>query len=122
MRDTIKSHSEFMFKEADPCAKSAYFIVRAKKARFKTNPRYGILVTKRTFKLAVMRNRAKRLLRDWLQYHVGMMSPEFDYVFILRHGILEADRLSGRVAMFKALRHIARKYGQKPREKSRNAG
>jgi hypothetical protein len=35
-----------------------------------------------------------------------MMHPEWDYVFIIRRAILDADRTSGRVAMKKALNYL----------------
>ena len=68
--------------------------------------RYGLIVTKKTFKHAVDRNRAKRLIRDWIAFNEHMMRPEWDYVFIIRRAILDADRTSGRVAMKKALNYL----------------
>lgn len=110
MRDTIKSHADFHTTDNDPSAKALFFFIRAKPARFPQNPRIGFMATKHTFKLAVERNRAKRLLRDWVQYHHRLMAPEFDYIFIARHMILDATRPAGRIAMEKALTHIAHKY------------
>lgn len=105
-RDTIKNHADFAMAENDPVAKSAYFLVRAKNAKFPGDARYGMIVTKKTFKRAVDRNRAKRMLRDWLAFSEHMMYPEWDYVFIIRRAILDADRTSGRVAMKKALNYL----------------
>ena len=65
-----------------------------------------MIVTKKTFKHAVDRNRAKRMLRDWIAFTEHMMRPEWDYVFIIRRAILDADRTSGRVAMKKALNYL----------------
>ena len=118
MRNTIKNHNDFKCAVDDPMARSAFFIVRAIPAKFRDDPRYGLVVTKRTFKLAVHRNRAKRLLRDWLQFHSYIMLPEFDYIFIARAPILTATRDEGRFAMEKALSHIYRKYGTKKKKKS----
>ncbi|MBO4583179.1 MAG: ribonuclease P protein component [Alphaproteobacteria bacterium] len=118
MRDTIKSHADFHTTDADPSARSAFFFIRAKVARFPTNPRVGFMATKHTFKLAVERNRAKRLLRDWVRYHSGLLVPEFDYIFIARHMILDATRPAGREAMEKALLHIAHKYAPKKAKKN----
>lgn len=117
MRDTIKKHTDFLMSETDPSARSAYFIVRAKKARFADNPRVGFTATKHTFRFAVQRNRAKRLMRDWVRFCSDLLAPEFDYVFIARPPILEASRDSGRDAMFKALQHITRKYAPKKSKK-----
>ena len=113
MRDTIKKHADFLMADSDPVARSAYFIVRAKNARFAENPRIGFTATKHTFKLAVHRNRAKRLMRDWVRFYSDLLAPEFEYVFIARAPILEATRDMGREAMFKALKHIMRKYAPK---------
>jgi ribonuclease P protein component len=70
--------------------------------------RYGLIATKKTFKHAVDRNRAKRLLRDWIMFNEKTLRNDADYVFIARRAILDADRTSGRTAMRKAL-HFLRK-------------
>ncbi len=106
IRDTIKNHADFAMGENDPVAKSAYFLVRAKRAKLPDDARYGMIVTKKTFKHAVDRNRAKRMLRDWIAHCEHMMCPEWDYVFIIRRAIIEADRTSGRDAMKKALNYL----------------
>ena len=113
MRDTIKKHSDFHMTEDDPSARSEFFVVRARKTVFPGDARVGFTVTKRTFKLAVERNRAKRLMRDWVRFCDDLMVPEFDYVFIARPSILTATRDMGRIAMTKALRHILKKYAPK---------
>lgn len=105
-RDTIKNHSDFAMGENDHVAKSAYFLVCAKNAKIPGDARYGMIVTKKTFKHAVDRNRAKRMLRDWLAFNERMLRPEWDYVFIIRRAIIDADRTSGRVAMKKALNYL----------------
>lgn len=113
MRNTIKNHKDFFMADSDPAALSALFVVRAKPAKFPDDPRYGVIAAKRTFKLAVQRNRAKRLLREWIRFHQNLLAPECDYVFVARFPILDADRESGRAAMAKALMHIQRKYVKK---------
>jgi len=77
-------------------------------ARIADDPQYGLTVTKRTFKHAVDRNRAKRLMRDWLRFNERMMRPDCDYVFIIRRGILGASRTDGRTALKKALHYLRR--------------
>lgn len=106
IRDTIKNHADFAARENDPTARCAFFLVRAKPAKFENDARYGLIVTKKTFKHAVDRNRAKRLLRDWIAHNEKMMRPDWDYVFIARRDIQQADRLAGRVAMKKALNYL----------------
>lgn len=105
-RDTIKKHEDFATAQNDPSARSAYFLIRAKKAKFENDPRYGVSVTKRSFKHAVDRNRAKRMLRDWIAFNEDLLRPEWDYVFIVRKDIFCADCYTGRGAMKKALRYM----------------
>ena len=99
--------------EDDPVAKSNMFLVRIKPAKFPDDPRYGIIVTKKMFKHAVDRNRAKRLLRDWIAFNEKNMRPQWDYVYIVRRGIMDASRTDGRVAMKKALHYLNKQYGKK---------
>lgn len=106
MRDTIKNHNDFLMQPTDPVARCSYFLIRAKKAKFPDDARYGITATKKTFKHAVDRNRAKRLLRDWIRHNEKLMRPDWDYVFIVRRGIMDATRDQGREAMRKALHYL----------------
>lgn len=110
MRKTIKKHSDFAVTPDDLSGMSAYFIARAKHTRFTNDARYGLIVTKRTFKHAVDRNRAKRLLRDWVRHHDDMMLPDMDYIFVARTPILKATREEGRTAMRKALHWISKTH------------
>ena len=105
-RNTIKKHSDFLVGENDPTARCAYFLVRAKSAKYQNDARYGLIVTKKTFKHAVDRNRAKRLIRDWIAYNEKLLRDEWDYIFVIRHAILDADRDSGRESMRKALHYL----------------
>lgn len=106
IRDTIKNHRDFLMGENDPVAKSGLFLVRMKPAKFPDDPRYGLIVTKKMFKHAVDRNRAKRLLRDWIAFNEKLMRKDHDYIFIVRRNILNATRTDGRVAMKKALHYL----------------
>ncbi|MBO4480464.1 MAG: ribonuclease P protein component [Alphaproteobacteria bacterium] len=112
MRDTIKKYQDFRTADSDPSARSAYFTIRAKKAKFQDDARVGFVATKRTFKLATDRNRAKRLLRDWVRFCSDLMLPQYDYIFIACANILHTERETGRAAMAKALQHIVRKYNK----------
>ena len=105
-RNTIKNHVDFAMGDNDPVARCGFFLVRAKTAKFPDDPRFGIIVTKKTFKHAVDRNRAKRLLRDWIEFNEDMMRDDWDYVFVIRRDILDATRTDGRVAMKKALNYL----------------
>lgn len=110
MRDTIKNHKDFIMRDEDPVAKSEYFIVRIKPCTLPNTPRYGVTATKRTFKLAVCRNRAKRLLRDWVRFNENLLLPNVDYIFIARHPILDATRDDGRAAMARALTYLNKNF------------
>ena len=106
MRDTIKKHSDFLMTDDNPTARSEFFYVRMKPCVVSGSPRYGLMATKRTFKLAVHRNRAKRLLRDWIRFNEQYLRPDMDYVFVARRPILEAPREDGRAAMKRALVYL----------------
>ncbi len=105
--------------ENDPVARSPYFLVRAKPAKFADDPRFGLIVTKKTFRHAVDRNRAKRLLRDWIAHNDKMLSANMDYVFIARRAILDATRSDGRAALGRALNYMRREI-RAMSEKSQN--
>ena len=106
-RKTIRNHKDFIVPHDCPAVMGQYFIVKAKPMA-KSNARYGIIASKRTFKLAVQRNRAKRLLRDWIAYNEDLMLPNFDYVFIARWAILDCTRKTGRNKMADSLKKISK--------------
>ena len=78
------------------------------KPMVKKDARYGVIASKRTFKLAVNRNRAKRLLRDWIADNENLMLPNMDYVFIARAAVLDCSREIGRKKMANALKKISK--------------
>ena len=90
MRNTIKNHKDFTIENEDATARCAYCLIRARHIRFPGDPQYGLVVTKRTFRNAVDRNRAKRLLREWIRQNERHMRDDLDYVFIARSMILTA--------------------------------
>lgn len=106
MRDTIKNHHQFLMADTDPSARCSYFLIRARKTIFPGDARYGITTTKKTFRLAVNRSRARRLLRDWIRFNETLLRKDMDYVFIARRDILRATRQDGRTAMKKALYYL----------------
>ncbi len=105
-RKTIRAYKDFLTSRDDLCARSPYFILKTKVAKYPKDPRYGIIAPKRVFKAAVDRNRAKRLLRDWIFYNENLMLDEFDYIFIIYKDILGATRDEGREAARRAFRRI----------------
>lgn len=96
----------------NPTARHEFFLIRAKPAKFADDARYGLIATKKTFRLAVERNLAKRKLRDWIRFNEKYLLPDRDYVFVARRGILGAERKNGRTAMGRALRYIDRQNAE----------
>jgi len=106
-RKTIRNHKDFLTAPTDKMVTDSCFIVKIKTAA-KKDARYGIIAPKRTFKLAIQRNRAKRLLRDWILNSEHLMLPDMDYIFIARSAILECSREKGREQMAKALEKLSK--------------
>lgn len=106
-RKTIRNHKDFATTPDDPVVPDFYFIVKAKRA-VKKDSRYGLIAAKRIFKLATLRNRAKRLLRDWIAYNEHLMKPNMDYIFIARPTILNCAREAGRKKLAHALKKISK--------------
>ena len=107
-RKTIRAYKDFLTSKDDLWGRARYFVVKTKLAKYPKDPRYGIIVSKRVFKAAVDRNRAKRLLRDWIFFNEKYMLDKFDYIFIIGKDILGASRDEGRKATRRVLRRIIR--------------
>ena len=106
-RKTIRNHKDFLTTPDDKVVMNHFFITKTKNM-VKKDARYGIIASKRTFKLAVNRNRAKRLLRDWIAFNEDLMLPDMDYVFIARAAVLDCSREVGRHKMKNALKKISK--------------
>ena len=102
-RKTIRNHRDFLTSPDNPSVMGLCFVVRVKPAQRK-DPRYGIIASKHIFKNAVNRNRAKRLLRDWIAFNEDLMLPDMDYIFIAREPVLECTREIGREKVANALK------------------
>ena len=83
-----------------------FFIAKARPTKWPNDARYGLTATKRTFRPAVLRNRAKRLLRAWLKEAESSLNPDLDYVFIARSGILDATLPDGVAQLNRALKKL----------------
>ena len=106
MRQTIKQHKDFAAGENDPVVKTPLFIVRSRPTFWAGDAKYGLIVTKRTFRHAHNRNRAKRLLRVWIRNCESDLKPDMDYIFIARAAILDATLSVGTETMKKALNKL----------------
>lgn len=94
--------------ENAPIAKTQLFIAKCDKTKFSGDARYGLIATKKTFKLAVRRNRVKRLLRVWIAKNEDLLNPNFDYIFIARRNILNASLENGSNIMQNALQDLSK--------------
>lgn len=112
MRNTIKNHNDFKTDRSYPYALTDLFAIRTKNAKFSDDPRYGLVVSKRNFRFAVHRNRAKRLLRDWIAFAEKYMCDDMDYVFFAHPEILNdgITREIGREKMASALIEIKNRH------------
>ena len=108
MRKTIKKHKDFECDDTANVVATDLFIVKSRATLFPGDARYGLIVTKRTFRHAVNRNRAKRLLRAWIRQSEDGLDDRLDYIFIARAKILGADLPTGLAVMKKALRKISK--------------
>lgn len=111
-RKTIRNHRDFITSPLSPKTVTDFCVIKAKPAKIPGDARYGLIVSKRSFKLAVERNRAKRLMRDWISYNEDLMLPALDYIFILRNTILNATRDKGRASTSVALHKIAKAHNK----------
>ena len=108
MRNTIKNHNDFTTDRSCPYVTTDLFVIRTRPAKYENDARYGLVVAKRNFRFAVERNRAKRLLRDWIAFSEQYMCDDLDYVFFARANILgdSVTREIGRNMMVNALQDI----------------
>ena len=109
-RKTIRNHNDFFVPKNGLVARNDYFVVKAKAAKFSDSPRYGIVVTKKIFKLATIRNRAKRVLRDWVAHNEDLMIDVLDYVVIASDKLLICSHEDGRNYMQDAMKKISEIY------------
>nr|MBQ0090928.1 ribonuclease P protein component [Candidatus Enterousia merdequi] len=109
-RKTIRKHFDFICPHDCLMARGSALIVKTKPLKIPCDPRYGLVVSKRDFKLATERNHVKRLLRDWIAYNEDLMLNDFDYVFIANRNILSVNRETGRQEIKNLLNKISKKF------------
>lgn len=91
MRKTLRKHSDFLIDTGFKDIKTDIFILKTRPCIFEKDPRYGIVATKKTFKLAVDRNKARRRLKASLIIFDKKLSEKLDYIFILKRKFLDTD-------------------------------
>ena len=82
------THFSFVFEKAIPATSPTITLL----ARHNTlaHPRLGITVPKKKVKLAVHRNRIKRLIRESFRVNAHSL-PNVDIIVIAKHGINDLD-------------------------------
>jgi len=109
MKNTIRKHKNFDFADIKSSILPAFFM-KKRPMRFDAG-QYGIVAGKKVFPSAVKRNRAKRLLREWLR---GCDMPKGqDVLLVARPEILETSLKSGLEQMKKALKSRSQKKVKK---------
>ncbi len=115
-RKTIRNHKDFFVPKDGIHVAMDCFLAKAKPAKIPGDARYGLIVSKKIFKLAVHRNRAKRLIRNWIAENEGLMLPDLDYIFIVRNTLLDYDHKKGSRQIKRALSKISKIYNQDAKE------
>ena len=114
-RKTIRNHRDFFVSAGNLKSVTDCFLIKAKMAQKPGDARYGVLVSKRIFRTAVLRNRAKRLVRDWIAFNERLMVQDLDYIFVLYLPILDCEREVGRRSLAHSLKRIAKTYKKQKR-------
>lgn len=81
-------HFSFVFENATPAASPTITILARKNELGR--PRLGITVPKKKVKLAVGRNRIKRIVRESFRLNAHSL-PNVDIIVIAKHGINDLD-------------------------------
>ena len=106
-RKTIRKHADFICPSDTLIARTDLFLIKVKHITVHEG-RYGLVVPKKDFRFATQRNRAKRLMRDWIAYNEELMLPDYDYIFLINNDVLESDRETGRTEVERSLKKISK--------------
>ena len=101
-----KDYSD-VFSSVDLKISTQFFLCLAKK-KTRSYPRLGIIVAKKNVRLAVNRNKIKRLLRESFRTHKHDI-PSYDVVMLAKHSSSQADAEK----LSKELQYVWRKLKQK---------
>ena len=103
------NHRDFYTAPDTPMVVNDLFIMKTKPAKITGKTRFGVASPKKTFRLAVNRNRARRLLRDWIAFNKDRFCDNYDYIFIARAKILDCNRETGRKSVCNAIKKMTKK-------------
>jgi len=109
MKNTIKAHKDFDFGESVPVLTPA-FIMKCRHKKYESG-QYGIIASKRAFPKAVQRNRARRLLRAWLQQ--SELPAGLDILAVAKVEVLETTLPDGLKYMKYALKKLDKVVDEK---------
>ena len=70
---------------------TAYFTVKYVPNNL-SQSRFGFIIGKAVAKQAVIRNRARRVLRSCIEERLERIAPGYDMLFLLKKGIIDKDR------------------------------
>lgn len=104
MKNTIKAHRDFHFDNDAPVVRMPAFVIKHIPKR-RESGEYGLVVPKRVFPLASMRNWIKRHLREWI-YAASGMPKNRDCLVIARTAVFCSP--DGPHQMRRAIRKIER--------------
>jgi ribonuclease P protein component len=99
-----------VFDKAEIKASTKYFLLLARRNSLST-PRIGFVLSKKNIKLAVDRNRIKRVSRDYFRLERHKI-PSIDIVFLGRKGIAEIDNETFRQQLHYSIKKLISKADQ----------
>lgn len=76
-----------------------------------THPRLGLVIAKKNVRLAVERNRIKRLVREYFRLHQCDL-PAIDCIFLARRGLDQMDNADLTRQLHGQFKRLIRKAGQ----------
>lgn len=99
-----------VFEQAEFRASHQHFMLLARR-NGTDHPRLGLVIAKKNLKLAVQRNRIKRLVREYLRLHKAEL-PALDYVFLARRGLDQLDNEAFSRQLHQQFLRISKKAAQ----------
>ncbi|MDR2685967.1 MAG: ribonuclease P protein component [Rickettsiales bacterium] len=105
-RRSFSNRADFIrLKESGKFARTSFFIMNFAPAR-EIPARYGLIAVKKSFGTAISRNRARRLMREWLRLSAGLLDPNMDYALVLMPEILRAKKEDGLRELERAVKKL----------------
>ncbi|MCY4044713.1 MAG: ribonuclease P protein component [Cellvibrionales bacterium] len=109
-----------VFDRVDIKVGNQYFLCLTRKNSF-NHPRLGLVIAKKQVKLAVGRNKIKRIVRDSFRCHQGEL-PNLDIIFLSRNQIDTLDNQSLHQELEKLWKRLIKKSRNQPVDKTSLCG